>query len=326
LDLKSIEYHAQTGIINVYFIQETSNLTDKNMQKNNTNVTCKAPQQGDLSGLVVPVTTPFDADYNIDKRMYVEHLEFLESQGVRRIMVNGTTAEFFSLTDDERHTMLDISREYFHGVIIFHAGCEGLKRTVAQARYGQDHGADAIAAIVPFFLASVNPQGIVDYFNAISSSVEIPFILYNFPKHTQNPLTPEMLSQINHFGIKDSAGDMSLIPATKRYYMGGDEKVLAAYGKGAYGFVSARANAFAQLFVELEKAITKNDMSAQPIQAKICELKNEMGSSNAIAKLKYAISRQIPNYPTRLRLPLRELSGQDQKIMSDLVTKYTVNS
>ena len=276
----------------------------------------------DLSGLVVPVTTPFDSDYKIDKRMYIEHLELLASQGVKRIMVNGTTAEFFSLDDDERRMLLNLSREYFPGVIIFHAGTDSLSRTISQAQYGEHNGADAIVAIAPYYLADLDECGIVDYFNAIAEGIEVPFLLYNFPKHTQNPITPEMLSQIDHFGMKDSSGDLSLIPAAKRYYIGGDEKILSAYNKGAYGFVSARANAFAPLFVQLENAITSGDESAELIQAKVTELKNEMGSANAIAKLKYAISKQIPNYPTRLRLPLTDLSKQDAESMSVVTEKY----
>lgn len=276
----------------------------------------------DLSGLVVPVTTPFDADYKIDRRMYVEHLELLASQGVKRIMVNGTTAEFFSLTDDERKLMFNLSREYFPGVIIFHAGTDGITRTISQAKWAQDYGADAIVAIAPYYLASLSAGGIVDYFNAVAQCLEIPFILYNFPKHTQNPLTPEILAKINHFGMKDSAGDLSLIGATSHYYIGGDEKILTAYQQGAYGFVSARANAFARLFVQMENAIAENDNSAAPVQARITELKKEMTSSNAIAKLKYAISKQLPGYPTRLRLPLIELSQQEQQAMSEIVKKY----
>ena len=51
----------------------------------------------ELKGLIVPVLTPFDDAGSIDAAAFIRHLEFLSTHGITRIMVNGTTAEFFSL-------------------------------------------------------------------------------------------------------------------------------------------------------------------------------------------------------------------------------------
>ena len=61
----------------------------------------------DLSGLIVPVPTPFEESGAIDPRAFIEHLAFLAQHGVQRIMVNGTTAEFYSLLPDERKMLLN---------------------------------------------------------------------------------------------------------------------------------------------------------------------------------------------------------------------------
>ena len=273
-----------------------------------------------LAGMVVPVTTPFAADDSIYEVMYVEHLNLLTAQGVGCILVNGTTAEFFSLTDTERRRLLVLARENFSGKIMFHTGGASLAQTQIEAAWGIKHNADAIIAIAPYYLADAPQTGIVDYFNRLAEKIEIPFILYNFPKHTQNPLTAEMLGQIDHFGMKDSSGNLSLINATGHYYVGGDEKIVDAYQKGAYGFVSARANAFAPMFVKLERAIIENDESIETIQAEITKLKNEMTSVNGIAKIKYAIAKQIDGYPTRMRLPLLGPS-KDEETVIDRVAK-----
>ncbi len=277
----------------------------------------------DLSGLVVPVTTPFDDNDMIDQRMFIEHLEMLAAQGVRRILVNGTTAEFFSMTEDERKLCLKLAREYFPGVIMFHAGCCSLKQTVIEAKWGQDYGADAIVAIVPYYLAAADKNGIVDYFNVLASSVDVPLILYNFPKHTGNPLDADMISRINHFGMKDSSGDLSLVAATGHYYMGGDRKILAAFNKGAYGFVSATANAFAPLFVKMEESLRTEDGSAAVIQDKITQLRDKTAGTNSIAGFKYAVSRQIKDYPLRVRLPLLNLSDAEKALMDEVLLKYS---
>ena len=265
----------------------------------------------DLSGLVVPVTTPFDADDKIDKRMFIEHLTMLAGDGVKRILVNGTTGEFFSMTEMERKVCLKLAREYFPGVVMFHAGCTSLKQTMIEAKWGQQYGADAIVCIVPYYLAGVESEGIVDYYNALAEKVEVPLILYNFPRHAGNAIEGEMLSKIKHFGLKDSAADLSLVGATEHYYIGGDEKILAAYEKGAYGFVSARGNAFGRLFVEMEKAIGSGQAEAKVLQERITELKERTRGDNGIARTKYAVSRRLKGYPVRVRLPLKEISQEE---------------
>jgi 4-hydroxy-tetrahydrodipicolinate synthase len=276
----------------------------------------------DLSGLVVPVACPFSSDDSIDEKMFVAHLEWLAGQVVKCILVNGTTGEFFSLTDAERRRVFTLARKNFSGNIVFHAGSCSLKQTQIEAAWASDNRADAIATIVPYYMANVPQEGIVDYFNRLAGGIEIPFILYNFPKHTQNPLTAEMLGRIDHFGMKDSSGDLSLAAATEHYYVGGDEKIVAAYNAGAYGFVSARANAFGRLFVELQRAIVENDGRAEAIQSEIVKLKNEMTSVNGIAKIKYAISKRIAGYPTRVRLPLVGTSEEEKSVMGRICEKW----
>ena len=276
----------------------------------------------DLAGLVVPVACPFADDYSIDEGMFVAHLEMLIGQGVERILVNGTTGEFFSLTDAERRKVFMLARENFGGKILLHAGGSSLRQTRIEAAWAIENGADAIVAIVPYYLANVDQEGVVDYFNKLAAGIEIPFILYNFPKHTQNPLTAEMLRRIDHFGMKDSSGDLSLAGATGHYYVGGDEKIVEAYKQGAYGFVSARANAFGRIFVQIERAIVENDGTADAIQGEIVKLKNEMTSVNGIAKIKYAIAKQLAGYPVRVRLPLIGLSEEERTVMDEIVGKH----
>jgi dihydrodipicolinate synthase/N-acetylneuraminate lyase len=131
-----------------------------------------------------------------------------------------------------------------------------------------------------------------------------------------------MLGRIDHFGMKDSSGDLSLAAATEHYYVGGDEKIVAAYKAGAYGFVSARANAFGRVFVELEAAIVEDDGRAEAIQSEIVKLKNEMTSVNDIAKIKYAISKQLAGYPTRVRPPLIGLNEEEKSVMDRISEKW----
>ncbi len=267
----------------------------------------------DLSGLVTPVATPFDAGNTIDETALLRHLDFLEDAGVTRIMVNGTTGEFFSLTKQERYTLLELARKNFDHRIIYHTGSVALNDNIAEARFAADHGADAIATIAPYYYANAPASGIIEYFNTIADTIDLPFILYNFPMHTQNPLTAEILKKIRHFGMKDSSANLELIAETPHYYVGGDGHILDAKRNGAYGFVSARSNFAPELFVKMETAMKNDDADADIIQAEITKLRNAVTGTGSIPKIKYAISKRIKNYPPKPRPPLQLPDNAEQK-------------
>ena len=70
----------------------------------------------DLSGLIVPPPTPFNEKMGVDEDALSRHLTFLAEHGVTRLLVNGTTAEFFSLLHKERKLLLTLARHYFPGI------------------------------------------------------------------------------------------------------------------------------------------------------------------------------------------------------------------
>lgn len=274
----------------------------------------------DLSGLIVPILTPFDDDGGIDERALLGHIDYLAENGVRQILVNGTTGEFFSLTDGERNAIFRIVRKNFDGVVIYQAGCDGLVETCESAKWSVDNGADAVMALGPYYLAGLSAEGLIKYFNTLAGVVSVPLILYNFPKHTQNPITAEILAAVDHFGVKDSSADLSLISSTGHYYVGGDDKILAAHNNGAYGFVSARANAFPQVFSEMERALQADDTAgATAIQERVSHIKKCMAGGNGIAMIKYALSKNLPSYPLGMRAPLVALPDEQRQRLDERI-------
>jgi 4-hydroxy-tetrahydrodipicolinate synthase len=251
-----------------------------------------------LNGLVVPVVTPFADDDSIDFGAYLSHLDWLAECGVRNLLVNGTTAEFFSLTPEEQLELLKVSREAWKGTLIFHLGDTALFQTLETAHKAQEAGADFIASLPPFYFENAPADGLVAWFSRLSLESDLPLILYNFPKHTGNALTSEMLEKIPHWGLKDSSGDLSLIPSTPNYFVGGDRKISAAYAAGAKGFVSASANIDPLPYVKIEKFQTPE------LQAAVDAVNARASGPFAIANIKQALSEILPGYPAAVRPPL----------------------
>ena len=118
-----------------------------------------------VKGLIVPVLTPFDNAGEIDQRAFIRHLEFLAQHGVRRIMVNGTTAEFYSLLPEERKTLLKVARRYFPRLIVLHVGGIGLAQNKEEMAWAAEYGADAVAALPPIYPAGLCAEGVTEIDN-----------------------------------------------------------------------------------------------------------------------------------------------------------------
>lgn len=259
----------------------------------------------ELAGLIVPVLTPFTASGEIDQHAFVQHLEFLLQQGVQRIMVNGTTAEFYSLLPEERKLLLKLARRHFSGFIVLHAGGCGLAQNKLEVRWANDFGADAVAALPPIYPAGLSEEGIVEYLQALAAESNVPFILYNFPKHTGNPLTPEILKAVPHAALKDSAQNLELMEYTPRYFMGSSTNIFTPIQQGAAGFVSATANVRPELYTAFEMLLEGARIEEAAVMQEEVRSYSAQFSAGGVPLLKRVLARKLPGYPVKVRLPLR---------------------
>lgn len=267
------------------------------------------PVHEDLKGLVVPVLTPFMDSGEIDQRAFVRHLEFLSQNGIRRIMVNGTTAEFYSLLPDERKLMLKLARNSFPGFIVLHAGGCGLAQNRLEVQWANELGADAVAALPPIYPAGLPAAGIIAYFRALSDETDLPFILYNFPKHTGNAITPEILKAVPHHALKDSAQNLELMEHTPRYLIGSSTNIFAPIQQGAAGFVAATANVRPELYADFEMLLSASRPEEADIMQEEIRAYSAPFSAGGIPMLKQALARELPGYPVNVRIPLGTAAG-----------------
>jgi len=229
----------------------------------------------------------------------------LSQNGIKNLLVAGTTGEFFSLTMEEKMNLMVLAKENFAGHIMFHAGGSCLNDTIELTQFAQDNGADSVASLPPFYLAKLDQNGLSQYLTKISKSLTIPFLIYNFPAHTQVEITAELLSKIPHAGIKDSSGNLDLIAHTTNYYIGSDQKMLLSHNKGGRGFISARSNAHPAIYSEIDTLINDGKIAeAQKLHQQIVEICKSLSGLSQISKVKQTIANHIKSYPETVRLPL----------------------
>lgn len=180
------------------------------------------------------------------------------------------------------------------------------------AKRAQLYGADALICLPPYFYAKCPEKGIYDFLKAVGDSTWLPFYLYNFPKHTGNPFTPELLEKVPHAGIKDSSADLSLISATPRYLLGGEMELVKAYRLGAQGFVPGFPNIFPSFFNNLESLLNRKKFDEADVQIKhFTAFKKSLPNVSGIVTIKKILGGYIENYPQTVRPPLSAANWGD---------------
>jgi 4-hydroxy-tetrahydrodipicolinate synthase len=143
------------------------------------------------------------------------------------------------------------------------------KETICLTKLATDIGVDALSVITPVFITP-NDQELYNHYQAISSSTDLPIILYNNPGRTGINLNVDLvvkLSKIsNIIGIKDSSGDMAqgaeYIRRTDDNFAvlaGRDTLIYGFLAYGGKGAIAATANIVPQIVVKIYEEYQKGN-------------------------------------------------------------------
>lgn len=170
-------------------------------------------------GLIVATFTPMKQDGSINLPMIRHYIDFLNSQGVTQAYVNGTAAEFASLSVDERKALAETWVREGKGKmtrLIIQCGAGNLVDSKELAAHAQTIGADCVAVVLPTYFKPQNTDDAVNYCAEIAKSCpDTPFMYYHFPAITgvNNVRATDFLKQAgnvipNLIGCKFTSTDM----------------------------------------------------------------------------------------------------------------------
>jgi 4-hydroxy-tetrahydrodipicolinate synthase len=266
---------------------------------------------------VVATVAPFDRRGGIDRGALRDYLALLSDAGVRTILVNGTTGEFFALSAAERLTVVAACREQWSGELIAHVGATALGE-VRDQMAGVEPYADAVAVIAPYFYAEPPETGLLDYFRAALAHTRKPVLLYNFPRHTQTPIPPSLLGRLaaehpNLIGIKDSGKDRAVtaayaaVRADLRVYLGDDGAAARVAEFGAHGIVTGGGNPVAEVPVGIAAALDAGDVSRARVLQSVFDRWSAARRASALPEIAYVkagVAARLPGFPLATRPPL----------------------
>ena len=274
--------------------------------------------------MLTAMVTPFAADGSLDAAAAAALAVDLIDLGNDGIVVNGTTGESPTTTDEEKDRVLRAVLEAVGGIahVIAGIGTNDTRHTIELAKAAEKAGAHGLLAVTPYY--NKPPQaGLLAHFTAVADSTGLPVMLYDIPGRTGVSISTEsLLSLAEHPQIvanKDAKGDLFgaqqvMSRCELVYYSGDDALNLPLVAIGAVGAVSVTGHFVADRIAAMVIAYEAGDVELAR------ELNNElvpvteaiMTKTQGVIAVKAALEHQGRPGGGALRLPLLPMSRADR--------------
>jgi 4-hydroxy-tetrahydrodipicolinate synthase len=220
--------------------------------------------------VLTAMVTPFDAAGRLDLAKAEELAAHLVELGNDGLVVNGTTGEGPTTTDEEKSELIRavVGAVGDRATVVAGAGTYDTAHSVHLAREAEKAGAHGLLLVTPYY--SRPPQsGLVLHFTAVADATNLPVMLYDIPPRSVIPIDVETLQRLAEHprivAVKDARNDLRvgtevLATTTLAYYSGDDPVNLPWLSVGAVGFVSVIGHVVANRLRELLDAYEAGDV------------------------------------------------------------------
>ena len=290
-----------------------------------------------ITGAMTALITPFK-DGKLDEIGYEKLIKRQIANGIDAVVPVGTTGESATLTHDEHRICIEIAVNTCKNTgvkVLAGAGSNATHEAVGLAKFAQDHGADGILSVAPYYNKPTQ-EGLYRHYKAIASSVEIPVLLYNVPGRVGVDIQPCTVFRLfkecdNVYGVKEATGSIErcvdlLAHEPDLSVISGEDAInYPILSNGGKGVISVTANLLPDeisnlthfaLKGEFVRAKTINDDLYAVNKIMFCEsnpipVKAAMYIAGLISSLEY-------------RLPLCEPSAENLKKIEQTIKQYNI--
>ncbi|MBQ2430948.1 MAG: 4-hydroxy-tetrahydrodipicolinate synthase, partial [Campylobacter sp.] len=161
-----------------------------------------------ITGSMVAIITPFK-NGKVDEVSYAKLIKRQIDNGINVIVPVGTTGESATLTHDEHRICIEIAVDTCKNTgvkVLAGAGSNATHEAVDLAKFAQNHGADGILSVAPYYNKPTQ-KGLYLHYKEIANSIEIPVLLYNVPGRTGCDISADTIIKLfndcdNIYGVK----------------------------------------------------------------------------------------------------------------------------
>ena len=279
-----------------------------------------------LSGILPPITTPFNARGEVDYGALASNIERYNTTGLAGYVALGSNGEAVHLAADERRRVLETVKRAAtsHHTIIGGVNELSTRAAIESSKAAADCGADAVLVVTPYYYKSrMTQDALAAHFTEVAEHSPVPVLIYNFPQSTGVVIESQTIASLaghpNIVGLKDSAGNMGALSETARLappsfaVMTGNGGILyTSLMMGAAGAILGVACAAPRPCVELYEAARAGDhQRARELQNRISPLSQTVTAVLSVPGLKAAmdILGFAGGFP---RAPLSPVSDADR--------------
>lgn len=225
-----------------------------------------------FKGSGVALVTPFQTDGSIDFTGLKKLVALQLNGGTDFLVVQGTTGESPTLSQDEKRAVLETVLEVNNGQLPIVYGVGGNNTAGLEVLFKNlPTGVDGILSVSPYYNKPIQ-KGIVAHFTKVASFTDLPIILYNVPGRTGSNMSIETTLELaeisNVVAVKEASGNMEQIMDIIRQrkpgfgvLSGDDNLTMPLIAAGADGVISVVANAFPERFSQMVHASMKGELA-----------------------------------------------------------------
>ncbi|PSM52744.1 4-hydroxy-tetrahydrodipicolinate synthase [Campylobacter blaseri] len=290
-----------------------------------------------ITGAMTALVTPIKND-KLDEETYAKLIQRQIDNGIDAVVPVGTTGESATLTHDEHRVCIEIAVDVCKNTktkVLAGAGSNATHEAVGLAKFAQEHGADGILSVTPYYNKPTQ-KGLYLHYKEIANSVEIPVLLYNVPGRCACEIGTETIIKLfrdceNIYGVKEASGNIEkcvdlLAHEPRLIVISGEDAInYPILSNGGKGVISVTSN----LLPDYTASLTHFAMDSDFLKAK--EINDNMYNVN---KVMFCESNPIPVkaamyiaglIPTlEYRLPLCKPSKENLKNIEKVITQYNI--
>jgi 4-hydroxy-2-oxoglutarate aldolase len=258
-----------------------------------------------ISGVLVPLATPFDHAGKLYRAKVLHNVSRLNEVSLAGYIVAGSTGESPLLSLEERIQMFEWVREARADGKLLIAGTasESVAETVHTVNRAADVGCEAALVLGPRYFKNLmhRPETQALFYRAIADQTRIPILVYNFPNVTGYDLPVETIASLaehpNIVGMKDSSGNVEKLAETVKavnakfqVLSGSGATFWPALQAGAAGGILAFGNCAPYACITIWEAFrTRQFEAAEDWQNRILQAAKLVTAIHGIPGLKHAM-------------------------------------
>lgn len=173
----------------------------------------------EITGVCPIVQTPFTENGEVDYESLETELRWLIDSGCQSVTLFGIAGEFYKLSDEERHEMMEFGADVVDGDVPLVASLTEEAREVAvkEARFAEDVGIDCLMTLPPRTLGP-SSEDHYRHLRAVGEAVDIPIMVQYAPETAGGTIDlsvferlSDEIENIDHYKIESfpSGGDIS---------------------------------------------------------------------------------------------------------------------